>query len=99
MTLCEKLWYRRIHELKHIANIQSQRFGFATSVERTAVAFHQKKHHQNHICNEVHNVVVHYLVNFVFRMPFYQFGKMLHLKCIPTEYWVTFSRPYKEKFG
>lgn len=43
MTLCEKLWYRRIHELKHIDNIQSQRFGFATSVERTAVAFHQKK--------------------------------------------------------
>lgn len=21
------------------------------------------------------------------RMPFYQFGEMIHLKCIPTEYW------------
>ena len=24
------------------------------------------------------------------RMPFYQFGEMIHLKCIPTEYWVPF---------
>lgn len=41
MTLCEKLWYRRINEPKHIDNIQFQRFGFVTlHVERTAVAFH-----------------------------------------------------------
>ena len=24
------------------------------------------------------------------RMPFYMFGEMLHLDCIPTEYWVPF---------
>lgn len=24
------------------------------------------------------------------RMPFYMFGEMLHLECIPTEYWVPF---------
>lgn len=33
------------------------------------------------------------------RMPFYQFGEMLHLKCIPTEYWVPFIRSRFEKYG
>ena len=33
------------------------------------------------------------------RMPFYQFGEMLHLKCIPTEYWVPFICSRFEKFG
>lgn len=33
------------------------------------------------------------------RMPFYQFGEMLHLKCIPTEYWVPFICSRFEKCG
>lgn len=33
------------------------------------------------------------------RMPFYQFGEMLHLKCIPTEYWVPFICSRFEKYG
>ena len=33
------------------------------------------------------------------RMPFYQFGEMRHLKCIPTEYWVPFICSRFEKFG
>lgn len=33
------------------------------------------------------------------RMPFYQFGEMLHLKCIPTEYWVPFICWRFEKYG
>ena len=33
------------------------------------------------------------------RMPFYQFGQMLHLKCIPTEYWVPFICSRFEKYG
>lgn len=32
-------------------------------------------------------------------MPFYQFGEMLHLKCIPTEYWVPFICSRFEKYG
>ena len=33
------------------------------------------------------------------RMPFYQFGEMLHLKCIPTIYWVPFICSRFEKYG
>ncbi len=33
------------------------------------------------------------------RMPFYKFGEMLHLKCIPTEYWVPFICSRFEKYG
>lgn len=33
------------------------------------------------------------------RMPFYQFGEMTHLKCIPTEYWVPFICSRFEKYG
>ncbi len=33
------------------------------------------------------------------RMPFYQLGEMLHLKCIPTEYWVPFICSRFEKYG
>ena len=33
------------------------------------------------------------------RMPFCQFGEMLHLKCIPTEYWVPFICSRFEKYG
>ena len=33
------------------------------------------------------------------RMPFYQFGEMLHLKCIPTEYWMPFICSRFEKYG
>ena len=33
------------------------------------------------------------------RMPFYQFGEMIHLKCIPTEYWVPFICSRFEKYG
>lgn len=33
------------------------------------------------------------------RMPFYQFGEMLHLKCIPMEYWVPFICSRFEKYG
>lgn len=33
------------------------------------------------------------------RMPFYQFGEMLHLKCIPTEYWVPFICSRFEKYS
>ena len=33
------------------------------------------------------------------RMPFYQFGEMLHLDCIPTEYWVPFICSRFEKYG
>lgn len=33
------------------------------------------------------------------RMPFYQFGEMLHLKCIPTEYWAPFICSRFEKYG
>lgn len=33
------------------------------------------------------------------RMPFYQFGEMLHLKCIPTVYWVPFICSRFEKYG
>ena len=33
------------------------------------------------------------------RMPFYQFGEMLYLKCIPTEYWVPFICSRFEKYG
>ena len=33
------------------------------------------------------------------RMPFYQFGEMLHHKCIPTEYWVPFICSRFEKYG
>ena len=33
------------------------------------------------------------------RMPFYQFGEMLHLKCIPTEYLVPFICSRFEKYG
>ena len=33
------------------------------------------------------------------RLPFYQFGEMLHLKCIPTEYWVPFICSRFEKYG
>ena len=33
------------------------------------------------------------------RMPFYQFGEMLHLKCIPTECWVPFICSRFEKYG
>lgn len=33
------------------------------------------------------------------RMPFYQFGEMLHLTCIPTEYWVPFICSRFEKYG
>lgn len=33
------------------------------------------------------------------RMPFYQFGEMLHLKCIPTKYWVPFICSRFEKYG
>ena len=33
------------------------------------------------------------------RMPFYQFGEMLHLKCIPAEYWVPFICSRFEKYG
>lgn len=43
-----------------------------------------------------------YLMENIFqsrRMPFYQFGEMLHLKCIPTEYWVPFICSRFEKYG
>lgn len=33
------------------------------------------------------------------RMPFYQFGEMIVLDCIPTEYWVTFICSRFEKYG
>lgn len=33
------------------------------------------------------------------RMPFYLFGEMLHLKCIPTIYWVPFICSRFEKYG
>ena len=33
------------------------------------------------------------------RMPFYMFGEMLHLNCIPTEYWVPFIRSRFEEYG
>lgn len=33
------------------------------------------------------------------RMPFYQFGEMSHLKCIPTVYWVPFICSRFEKYG
>ncbi len=33
------------------------------------------------------------------RMPFYQFGEMLHLGCIPTEFWVPFICSRFEKYG
>lgn len=33
------------------------------------------------------------------RMPFYMFGEMLHLECIPTEYWVPFICSRFEKYG
>ena len=33
------------------------------------------------------------------RMPFYMFGEMLHLSCIPTEYWVPFICSRFEKYG
>lgn len=33
------------------------------------------------------------------RMPFYQFGEMLFLDCIPTEYWVPFICSRFEKYG
>ena len=33
------------------------------------------------------------------RMPFYMFGEMLHLDCIPTEYWVPFICSRFEKYG
>ena len=33
------------------------------------------------------------------RMPFYQFGEILHLKCISTEYWVPFICSRFEKYG
>ncbi len=33
------------------------------------------------------------------RMPFYQFGEMMHLDCIPTEYWVPFICQRFEKYG
>ena len=33
------------------------------------------------------------------RMPFFLFGEMLHLKCIPTEYWVPFICSRFEKYG
>lgn len=33
------------------------------------------------------------------RMPFYQFGEMTYLKCIPTEYWVPFICSRFEKYG
>lgn len=32
-------------------------------------------------------------------MPFYMFGEMLHLDCIPTEYWVPFICSRFEKYG
>ena len=32
------------------------------------------------------------------RMPFYQFGEILHQKCIPTEYWVPFICSRFEKY-
>lgn len=33
------------------------------------------------------------------RMPFYQFGEMIHLQCIPTEYWVPFICSRFTKYG
>lgn len=33
------------------------------------------------------------------RMPFYMFGEMIYLNCIPTEYWVPFIRLRFEKYG
>lgn len=33
------------------------------------------------------------------RMPFYMFGEMLHLDCIPTAYWVPFICSRFEKYG
>lgn len=33
------------------------------------------------------------------RMPFYQFGEMMHLDCIPTEYWVPFICQRFDKYG
>ncbi len=33
------------------------------------------------------------------RMPFFQFGEMLHLGCIPTEFWVPFICSRFEKYG
>ena len=33
------------------------------------------------------------------RMPFYMFGEMLHLNCIPTEYWVPFICSRFEEYG
>jgi len=33
------------------------------------------------------------------RMPFYMFGEMLHLQCIPTEYWVPFICSRFTKYG
>lgn len=33
------------------------------------------------------------------RMPFYQFGEMMHLDCIPTEYWVQFICQRFEQYG
>ncbi len=33
------------------------------------------------------------------RMPFYLFGEMIHLQCIPTEYWVPFICSRFEKYG
>ena len=39
--------------------------------------------------------MVHNLVNFFLLM----FGEMLHLDCIPTEYWVPFICSRFEKYG
>lgn len=33
------------------------------------------------------------------RMPFYMFGEMMHLRCIPTEYWVPFICERFDKYG
>lgn len=33
------------------------------------------------------------------RMPFYQFGEMLHLECIPTDYWVSYICSRFARYG
>ena len=58
------------------------------------------QHHQN-VCYCFFGSKKHLMEN-IFqnrRMPFYQFGEMLHLKCILTEYWVPFICTRFEKYG
>ncbi len=79
--------FQQVGEFPDSLNVQKRLRGVWQHHQRVSYCFFGSKRHlmENIFQNK--------------RMPFYQFGEMMHLDCIPTEYWVRFICQRFEKYG